>query len=69
MSQKDYRPVLVKKSRYERESGLNLRHLIFHRGRELEQAGAICKFGRHWMVDPERLERFIRDGGCTEIAR
>ena len=69
MSEQDFRPGLVKKSRYEREAGINLRHVIFRKHRELEQAGAICRYGRHWMVDPERLEDFIRDGGCTEIAR
>ena len=51
MSEQDFRPGLVKKSRYEREAGINLRHVIFHKHRELEQAGAICRYGRHWMVE------------------
>ena len=67
--EKDFRPRLIKKSRYEREAGINLRHIIFHKHKELEEVGAICRYGRHWMIDPELLESFIRDGRCSEIAK
>jgi len=69
MPEGEYQPTLLKKAHYEKISGLSLRHLIFHRAAELQDAKALVRFGRHWMVDPQRLERFIRDGGCAEIAK
>ena len=69
MPEREYQPTLLKKARYEKISGLSLRHLIFHRAEELQDAKALVRFGRHWMVDPQRLESFIRDGSCAEIAK
>ena len=69
MSETEYQPTLLKKTHYERISGLSLRHVIFHRAQELQDAKALVRFGRHWMVDPQRLERFIREGGCAEISK
>lgn len=63
-----FKPTLIKKSLYEKKAGINLSHVIFHRKVELLEAGAICKFGRHWMIDPSVFEEFIRNGGLREIA-
>jgi len=65
----DFEPTLIKKSHYEKKTGMNLSHVIFHRSKELLEVGAICKWGRHWMVDPTKLEQFIREGGLVEIAQ
>ncbi len=69
MDLKEFQPTLLKKAHYEKISGLSLRHVIFHRAKELQDAKALVRFGRHWMVDPQRLESYIRDGGCAEIAK
>jgi len=63
----NFTPTLVKKSVYEKQRGVSLRHVIFHKGKELEEAGVICRFGRHWMVDPKQLEDYIRGGNLKEI--
>ena len=65
----EFKPSLLKKSAYEKATGMNLSHVIFHRKDELMDAGALCKFGRHWMVDPMVFEQFIRQGGLADIAQ
>jgi hypothetical protein len=44
-----------------------LRYAIFHAGEELEQVGAIVRFGRKILIDDDRFMSYIRDGGLKQI--
>ena len=39
-----------------------LRHMLFHRGRELEEAGVVVRFGRRILIDENQFLDWLRDG-------
>lgn len=45
-----------------------MRHLIFTKGDELEQAGVVHRFGRKLLVDITGLRAYIRNGQARHIA-
>ena len=59
----------VKRSDFEKLTGQSLRHLFFHRRKELLREGVARKWGKNWMIRPDKLDAFIEAGGTAEIAR
>ena len=59
----------VSKSSFERQRGINLKRLFHFRAKELVQSGVARKWGRRWMIRPDRLSQFIEDGNTEEIGR
>ncbi len=59
----------VKRSDFEKATGQSLRHLFFHRRDELVREGVARKWGKNWLIRPDKLDAFIEDGGTAEIAR
>ena len=59
----------VKRSDFEKATGQSLRHLFFHRRDELEREGVARKWGKNWLIRPDKLDAFIEAGGTAEIAR
>lgn len=45
-----------------------MRHLIFTKKTELEEAGAIVWFGRRLLIDEQVFLSFVRSGGTRVIA-
>ena len=51
-----------------RKSGrapVEMHHLIFHHKESLVEHGAICKFGRKWLVSEGRLFQWLREQGAS----
>lgn len=44
-----------------------VRHLLFHRGPELEEAGAVIRFGRRLLIDEPRMLEWLRQGNARSI--
>ena len=59
----------VKRSDFEKVTGQSLRHLFFHRRDELVREGVARKWGKNWLIRPDKLDAFIEAGGTAEIAR
>ena len=59
----------IRRIDFEKATGQSLRHLFFHRGDQLVREGIARKWGKTWMVRPDRLDAFIEKGGTAEIAR
>ena len=50
-----------------RKSGrapVEMHHLIFHHKESLVEHGAICKFGRKWLVSEGHLFQWLREQGA-----
>ena len=51
-----------------RKSGrapVEMHHLIFHHKNSLVEYGAICKFGRKWLVSEGHLFQWLREQGAN----
>ena len=51
-----------------RKSGrapVEMHHLIFHHKNSLVEHGAICKFGRKWLVSEGHLFQWLREQGAN----
>ena len=51
-----------------RKSGrapVEMHHLIFHHKNSLVEHGAICKFGRKWLVSEPQLYQWLREHGAN----
>ena len=51
-----------------RKSGrapVEMHHLIFHHKESMVKHGAICKFGRKWLVSVCRLFQWLREQGAN----
>ena len=51
-----------------RKSGrapVEMHHLIFHHKSSLVEYGAICKFGRKWLVSEGQLFQWLREQGAS----
>ena len=51
-----------------RKSGrapVEMHHLIFHHKESLVEHGAICKFGRKWLVSEGHLFQWLREQGAN----
>ena len=51
-----------------RKSGrapVEMYHLIFHHKESLVEFGAICKFGRKWLVSEGQLFQWLREQGAN----
>ena len=51
-----------------RKSGrapVEMHHLIFHHKESLVKHGAICKFGRKWLVSEPQLYQWLREHGTN----
>ena len=59
----------VKRRDFENATGQSLRHLFFHRRDELVSEGVARKWGKNWLVRPDKLDAFIEAGGTSEIVR
>ena len=59
----------VKRSEFEKKTGQSLRHLFFHRLDELIHDGIVRKWGKNWMIRPDKLDSFIENGGTSKITR
>ena len=46
-------------------SPVEMHHLIFHHKESLVKHGAICKFGRKWLVSEGRLFQWLREQGAN----
>lgn len=44
-----------------------LRHILFHRGRELEAAGAVVRFGRKLLIDETAFIDWLKAGSARNI--
>ena len=42
---------------------IELHHAIFYHRESLENAGAICRYGRRWLVSPSHLMKWLRQNG------
>lgn len=45
-----------------------VRHMLFHLGRELEDAGVVVRFGRRILIDEARFIEWLRAGNGRKIA-
>ncbi|MBU2839393.1 hypothetical protein HF670_07415 [Acidithiobacillus thiooxidans] len=45
-----------------------IRHLIFHRGEELESAGVVIRFGSKILIDKSKLIEWLRAGNGRKVA-
>jgi len=46
-------------------SPIEMHHLIFHHKESLVEHGAICKFGRKWLVSEGHLFQWLREQGAN----
>jgi len=46
-------------------SPIEMHHLIFHHKESLVEHGAICKFGRKWLVSEGQLFQWLREQGAN----
>lgn len=44
-----------------------LRHILFYRGRELEEAGVVVRFGRRILIDEAKFIEWLRAGNGRKI--
>ena len=44
-----------------------VRYLLFNRGPELEEAGAVIRFGRRVLIDEVRMMEWLRQGNARSI--
>jgi hypothetical protein len=44
------------------------RHILFHRGAELEKSGVICRVGRKILIDLPKFRDWVSEGGARTIA-
>jgi hypothetical protein len=47
-------------------SPVNIRALVFKKGPSLERYGALVRYGRKLLVDPELLDQWLRDNSRKE---
>ncbi len=59
----------VKRSNFEQETGQSLRHLFYHCRDELVREGIARKWGKNWLIRPDKLDAFIEAGGTSEISK
>jgi len=59
----------MKRSDFEKVTDQSLRHLFFYRRDELIREGVARKWGKNWMVRPDKLDAFIENGGTSKITR
>lgn len=45
-----------------------VRHILFHKGGELEKAGIVCRFGRKILIDVPAFRNWVASGGARNIA-
>jgi hypothetical protein len=45
-----------------------IRHLLFIKGHEAEEAGAVVRFGRKLLIDEAAFLCWIKNGGARQIA-
>lgn len=45
-----------------------MRHILFHRGADLEKTGVICRFGRKILIDLPKFREWVSQGGAARIA-
>lgn len=45
-----------------------LRHILFHRGVDLEKSGIVCHFGRKILIDLPKFREWVSQGGARHIA-
>lgn len=45
-----------------------MRHVLFHRGKELEESGIVCRFGRKILIDLPKFREWVSQGGARSIA-
>ncbi len=45
-----------------------IRHLLFHRGAELEGAGIVIRFGSKILIDKSKLIEWLRAGNGRKVA-
>ena len=45
-----------------------LRHILFHRGEDLEKTGVVCRFGRKILIDLPKFREWVSHGGARNIA-
>jgi hypothetical protein len=45
-----------------------VRHLLFHRGEELEAAGVVLRFGSKILIDKAKLIEWLRAGNGRKVA-
>ncbi len=45
-----------------------IRHIIFHRGADLEKTGIVCRFGRKILIDLPKFREWVSQGGARHIA-
>ena len=45
-----------------------MRHILFHRGPELEKAGVVTRFGRKILIDLPAFRGWVASGGARNIA-
>ena len=46
-------------------SPIEMHHLIFHHKESLVEHGALCKFGRKWLVSEGQLFQWLREQGAN----
>ena len=51
--------------RKSRRAPVEMHHLIFHHKKSLVEHGAICKFGRKWLVSEGHLFLWLREHGAS----
>ncbi len=45
-----------------------LRHILFHRGDDLERTGIVCRCGRKILIDLPKFRQWVSDGGARNIS-
>jgi hypothetical protein len=45
-----------------------MRHLLFHRGEELEAAGVVLRFGSKILIDKPKLIEWLRAGNGRKVS-
>ena len=45
-----------------------MRHILFHRGVDLEKTGIVCRFGRKILIDLPKFREWVSQGGARNIA-
>ncbi|HUW80491.1 hypothetical protein A4U49_07385 [Acidithiobacillus ferrivorans] len=45
-----------------------VRHMLFHRGEELESAGIVLRFGSKILIDKAKLIEWLRAGNGRKVA-
>jgi len=44
-----------------------VRHILFHRGDDLEKVGIVCRVGRKILIDLPRFREWVSAGGARNI--